>query len=219
MGHMVPSNREHGSEAFPLLRESCCGWVGTALGAACLHRGRAVCSTCLCFAFGVRHQAQVQTQAWSNPAEGHRAWLGGVGEKEQAELLWGAMSQLGLCALGAGGCAEAERGKRRWCLIFPSDSLKTCCSLRLVVPWHPPRGAGIGATPVQCKLEGEALLAPHPWRQRSLLHPSRTRESHLCLGSQCRDRDVSSKGLWCPPQPHTILCLPQHCLFSQPALL
>lgn len=82
------------------------------------------------------------------------------------------LPQLGSKPLGAGGCPEAEGGKRRWCLIFQNDPLKTCCSLGLLVPQHPRKGLGSGPPQPSVNWGGEALLGPHPWRQRSLFPSS-----------------------------------------------
>lgn len=227
MAPTVPSNREHGSEAFPLLRESC-WWLGGDGAVSCLF---AVWPCCVFHLSEpcMRYQAQVQTQAWSNPAEGHRAWLRGIGGKEQAEPLWSAMSQLGLSALySAGhqaprcrGCTEAERGRRTWCLIFPSDSLKTA------VPWDwsPPSipQEGLGSGPPQCSARwrkrlfwdhthgGKGAFSPPPSLTDSRVPPL---PWTTVLGQGCESQEIVVS-----PQPRTILCFPQQCLFSQPALL
>lgn len=170
--------------------------------------GRAPCST-VCALYETPGTGSIPSLECPSPRAS--CLDGGTGGKEPAEPLWVPcpswdsvpLAQLGSQPLSAGGCPEAERGRRRCCLLFPSDSLKTCCSLGLVIPQHPPEGAGTGAIPLQSKLEGEALLGPHSWRQRSLFPSSipQTPESHLCPGPQCQDRDVGSKGLWCPPSP------------------
>lgn len=77
---MVSSNREHGVKLFPSSGRAAGGWGGQ--GCELL-----VCSVAVPLVppsvLYMRHQAQVQSPAWSAPARGHRAWMGGLGGRSR----------------------------------------------------------------------------------------------------------------------------------------